>query len=90
LLFPAAALIDLIQKPKFFKFNCQEVAADKALGQATEFVMNGTGNWQHTNLLRGCNALGMERAKKMVAICTSSRAQKESNFAISLSVVEGD
>jgi hypothetical protein len=36
------------------------------------------------------NALGMERAKKMVAICTNSRAQKESDFAISLSVVEGD
>jgi hypothetical protein len=36
------------------------------------------------------NALGMERAKKMVAICTNSRAPKESDFAVSLSVVEGE
>jgi hypothetical protein len=42
---PAAALIDLIEKPKFVKFNCQEVAADKALDQAIDFVMNGPGNW---------------------------------------------
>jgi hypothetical protein len=48
--FPAAALIDLIEKPKFVKFNCKAVAADKALDQAIEFVMNG--NWQRTNLLR--------------------------------------
>jgi hypothetical protein len=34
--------------------------------------------------------MGMERAKKMVAICTNSRAQKESDLAISLSVVERD
>jgi hypothetical protein len=52
IIFPAAALIDLIEKPKLVKFNCQEVAADKALDQAIEFVMNGTGNWQHTNFLR--------------------------------------
>jgi hypothetical protein len=36
------------------------------------------------------NALGMERTKKTVAVCTNSLAQKESGFAISLSVVEGD
>jgi hypothetical protein len=41
--FPAAAFIDLIEKPKFVKFNCKEVAADKALDQAIEFVMNGNG-----------------------------------------------
>jgi hypothetical protein len=52
IVFPAAALIDLIEKPKFVKFNCKEVAADKALDQTIEFAMNGTGNCQHTNLLR--------------------------------------
>jgi hypothetical protein len=40
--FPAAALIDLIEKPRFVKFNCKEVAADEALDEAIEFVMNGT------------------------------------------------
>jgi hypothetical protein len=55
---PAAALIDLIEKPKFIKFNCKEVPADKALDQAIEFVMNGTGNWQHTNLLRCSQCAG--------------------------------
>jgi hypothetical protein len=44
IVFPAAALVDLIEKPKFVKFNCncKEVAADKVLDQAIEFVMNGT------------------------------------------------
>jgi hypothetical protein len=51
IVFPAAALIDLIEKPKVVKFNCKEVA-DKALDQAIEFVMNGKENWQHTNLLQ--------------------------------------
>jgi hypothetical protein len=36
------------------------------------------------------NALGMEFAKKMVAIYNISRVQKKSDFAISLSVVEVD
>jgi hypothetical protein len=40
IVFPAAAFIDLIEKPKLVKFNCQEVDADKALDQAIEFVMN--------------------------------------------------
>jgi hypothetical protein len=40
IVFPAAALIDLIEKPKFVKLNCKEVAAGKALDQAIEFVMN--------------------------------------------------
>jgi hypothetical protein len=52
IVFPAVALIDLIEKLKFVKFNCKEVVSDKALHQANEFVMNGTGNWQHTNSLR--------------------------------------
>jgi hypothetical protein len=46
----AAAVIDLIEKQIFVKFNCKEVAADKALDQAIEFVTKGTGNWQRTNL----------------------------------------
>jgi hypothetical protein len=33
---PAAAVIDLVETPKFIKFNCKEVAADKALDQAIE------------------------------------------------------
>jgi hypothetical protein len=33
IVFPAAALIDLIEKLKFVKFNCQEVATGKALDQ---------------------------------------------------------
>jgi hypothetical protein len=44
----AAAVIDVIETPKFIKFNCKEVAADKALDQAIEFVRTGTGNWQQT------------------------------------------
>jgi hypothetical protein len=40
--------------------------------------------------LRCSQCSSMKRAKKMVAICTNSRAQKESDFAISLSVFEGD
>jgi hypothetical protein len=47
-------------------------------------------NWTLRINCTAHNALGMEHAKKMVAICTNSRAQKESDFAISLSVVEGD
>jgi hypothetical protein len=63
---PAAALIDLIEKPKFVKFNCncKEVAAGKALDQAIEFVMNGTGNWQHTNLLRCSQCSGHGACEK--------------------------
>jgi hypothetical protein len=61
---PAAALRDLIEKPKFVKFNCKEVAADKALDQAIEFVMNATGNWTTRTYCAARNALGMERAKK--------------------------
>jgi hypothetical protein len=36
------------------------------------------------------NALGMERAKKMIAICTNTRGPKESDFSVSLAVVEGN
>lgn len=36
------------------------------------------------------NALGMERSKKMIAICTNSRVHVESDFAVSLSVIEGE
>jgi hypothetical protein len=35
------------------------------------------------------NALGMERAKKMISICTNSRAHAEDAFAVSLSVIDG-
>lgn len=35
------------------------------------------------------NALGLERAKKMIAICTNSRMHVEDAFAVSLSVIEG-
>jgi predicted RNase H-like nuclease len=80
IVFPAAALIDLIEKPKFVKFNCKEVAADKALDQAIELVMNGMGNWQHTNLLRCSQCSGHGAWKKMVAIWNNSRAQKESDL----------
>jgi hypothetical protein len=89
IVFPAATLIDLIEKPKFVKFNCQDVAADRALHQAIGLVMNVTGKWQHMNFLR-CSQCYEHGAKIMVAICTNSRAQKESDFAISLSVVERD
>jgi hypothetical protein len=64
IVFPAAALIDLIEKPKFVKCNCYEVAADKALDQAIEFVMNGTGNWQHTKLLRCSQCSGHGACEK--------------------------
>jgi hypothetical protein len=64
IVFPAAALIDLIEKLKFVKFNCKEVAAHKALDQAIEFVMNGTGNWQHTNLLRSSQCSGHGACEK--------------------------
>ena len=36
------------------------------------------------------NALGIERAKKMIAICTNSREHGEDDFAVSLAVVDGD
>lgn len=36
------------------------------------------------------NALGMERAKKMIAICTNSREHSEDDFAVSLAVIAGD
>ena len=36
------------------------------------------------------NAPGMERAKKMTAICTNSNVKKENDFFFSLSVIEGD
>jgi hypothetical protein len=64
IVFPEAALNGLIEKPKFVKFNCKEVAADKALDQAIEFVMNGTGNWQHTNLLRCLQCSGHGACEK--------------------------
>jgi hypothetical protein len=35
------------------------------------------------------SALGMERAKKMISICTNSRAHVEDAFAVSLSVIDG-
>jgi hypothetical protein len=64
IVFPAAALIDLVEKPKFVKFNCKEVAADKALDQAIEFVMNDTGNRQHTNSLRCSQCSGHGACEK--------------------------
>jgi hypothetical protein len=36
------------------------------------------------------NALAMEKAKKLIAICTSSRQQAQNDFALSLQIVEGD
>lgn len=36
------------------------------------------------------NALGMERAKKLIALCTNTRKCTESDFEVSLSVVEGE
>jgi hAT family C-terminal dimerisation region len=35
------------------------------------------------------NALGMERAKKMIAICTNTREQSGDDFAVSLAVIDG-
>jgi hypothetical protein len=42
--------IELVEKPKLVKFNCKEVAADKALDQAIACITKGTGNWRRTNL----------------------------------------
>jgi hypothetical protein len=34
--------------------------------------------------------LGIERGKKLITICASSRQANENDFAVSLAVVEGD
>jgi hypothetical protein len=36
------------------------------------------------------NHLGMERAKKMIAICTNTRQHGGDDFAVFLAVIDGD
>ena len=36
------------------------------------------------------NALGIARAKKMIAICTDTRQHNEDDFAVSLAVIDGE
>jgi hypothetical protein len=36
------------------------------------------------------NALGIERAKKMITICANTAQHNSNHFAVSLAVVEGD